>query len=204
MAKVHKTYRLDADLVAQVEAWAQAHGTNQGEAMAQLLSRGLDRCSTANERRGNGEGNQDEPKSDAPRSPSEARESSARSESEVREQSDLVAVLRGNVADLRGQVTTLTAQLAAKDEQISGLMALAGRAQALQAAEAARSLDAGKDTDLEAEAVTTDEAEPQEAAGGAETVALDLEDIGGEDGPQNAPQRPTGGLRSWLRDLFGI
>lgn len=205
MAKVHKTYRLDADLVAQVEAWAQAHGTNQGEAMAQLLSRGLDRCSTANERRGNGEGNQDEPESDAPRSPSEARESSARSESEVREQSDLVAVLRGNVADLRGQVTTLTAQLAAKDEQISGLMALAGRAQALQAAEAARSLDAGRDTDLEAEAVTDLEAEPQEATGGHESDGIDQEDQGAANVAQEAAHEPTRrGLRSWLRDLFGI
>lgn len=179
MAKTHRNYRLDADLVAQVEAWAQAHGTNNSDAVAQLLSRGLV--------------DQDEqPDLDE------------RDQDEQAPGADLVAVLRGNVADLRGQVTTLTAQLAAKDEQISGLMALAGRAQALQAAEAARSLDAGKDTDLEAEAVTTDEAEPQEAAGGAETAALDLEDTGGEDGPQNVPQRPTGGLRSWLRDLFGI
>lgn len=182
MAKVHKTYRLDADLVAQVEAWAQAHGTNQGEAMAQLLSRGLDRCSTANERRGNGEGNQDEPESNTPRSPSEARESSARSKDEAREQSDLVAVLRGNVADLRGQVTTLTAQLAAKDEQISGLMeqasslmAIVGNAQALQGVAEQRALMAESRDQEDALDVSDLEAEPQEAAGGHESDGIDQE-----------------------------
>lgn len=180
MAKVHKTYRLDADLVAQVEAWAQAHGTNQGEAMAQLLSRGL---VDQDERPDLGGADQDEQAPGA----------------------DLVAVLRGNVADLRGQVNTLTAQLAAKDEQISGLMALAGRAQALQAAEAARSLDAGKDTDLEAEAVTTDEAEPQEAAEAHDNDGIDQEGQEAADVAQEAAHEPTRrGLRAWLADVFGI
>lgn len=182
MAKTHRNYRLDADLVAQVEAWAQAHGTNNSDAVAQLLSRGLvdqDEQPDLDER----DQDQDEQTPGA----------------------DLVAVLRGNVADLRGQVTTLTAQLAAKDEQISGLMALAGRAQALQAAEAARSLDAGKDTDLEAEAVTTDEAEPQEAAGAHESDGIDQEGQEPADVAQEPAHEPTRrGLRSWLRDLFGI
>lgn len=223
MAKVHKTYRLDADLVAQVEAWAQAHGTNQGEAMAQLLSRGLDRCSTANERRGNGEGTQDEPKSDAPRSPSEARESSARttseqresgarSKDEAREQSDLVAVLRGNVADLRGQVTTLTAQLAAKDEQISGLMeqasslmAIVGNAQALQGVAEQRALMAERHDQEDALDVSDLEAEPQEAAGGRESDGIDQEGQEPADVAQEAAHEPMRrGLRAWLADVFGI
>lgn len=214
MAKVHKTYRLDADLVAQVEAWAQAHGTNQGEAMAQLLSRGLDRCSTANELRANSE-------SDTPRSPSEARESSARttsepresdarSESEVREQSDLVAVLRGNVADLRGQVTTLTAQLAAKDEQISGLMeqasslmAIVGNAQALQGVAEQRALMAESRDQEDALDVSDLEAEPQEAAGGHESDGIDQEGQKPADVAQEAAHERGTGFLAAIARWFG-
>lgn len=182
MAKVHKTYRLDADLVAQVEQWASDHGITQGEAMAQLLSRGLIGSPTDHDEQ----------------TPSEPRESPGAN-------TFLVDVLRGNVDDLRAQVATLTNQIEAKDEQIRGLMELAGRAQALQAAEAARALDAGRDTDLEAETITEGDTSPQEPAAGRDDDEPDLEAVDVETSPQNGAHEPArGGLRAWLRDVFGI
>lgn len=163
MAKVHKTYRLDADLVAQVEQWASDHGITQGEAMAQLLSRGLEEKAPTTEQ------------ADGP------------TDSGAGDEGALVEVLRGNVADLRRQVDTLTQQLEGKDEQINGLMKIAGNAQALQGAAEARALKAAEtaaDDDLDVTDAEPDH-EPDEA--------------------QTSPQaEPRGGFLSWLKDALGF
>lgn len=182
MAKVHKTYRLDADLVAQVEAWARENGTNQGEAMARLLARGLVDHGARDQ--------VDEPNGSA----------------------DLVAVLRGNVTDLRAQVATLTAQVESKDEQIRGLMeqaaaltSIAGNAQALQGVAEQRALMAEQHDQEDALDVVDGEASPQEPTGGHGSGEADLEPADVESGPQEPAHEPTRrGLRAWLADVFGI
>lgn len=171
MAKVHKTYRLDADLVAQVEQWASDHGITQGEAMAQLLSRGLEEKAPTAEQ------------ADGP------------TDSGAGDEGALVEVLRGNVADLRRQVDTLTHQLEGKDEQINGLMKLAGNAQALQGAAEARALKAAEtgtdhESGLEAELVQDADAHEPEDGPREQTQTA------GEDEPR--------GFLSWLKGVLGI
>ena len=41
MATVHRSYRLEAGLLAQVETWAAENGMRSSEAVAALLERGL-------------------------------------------------------------------------------------------------------------------------------------------------------------------
>ena len=41
MAMVHRGYRLDAELVAQIAAWAEDHGTTEAEAVRTLLAQAL-------------------------------------------------------------------------------------------------------------------------------------------------------------------
>lgn len=44
MATVHRSYRLEAGLLAQVESWAADNGMRSSEAVAALLERGLAPC----------------------------------------------------------------------------------------------------------------------------------------------------------------
>lgn len=116
---------------------------------------------------------------------------------------DEIEALRGNVADLRGEVATLKEQLERKDEQISGLMALAGNAQTLQAAEARRALGDGAAA-LEVDAEADDG--PQEAAGAprdgdSDPVAPETpEPANGAVGDAGTPPRRTWRerLAAWL------
>ena len=118
-AKITKGYRLPADLVEQVETWAQEHEVTQAEAVRRLLTAAL----AADE----GEGQ--------------------RAGQEQAAEAELVRELREHVISLKAQVSAMTAQaeqarqdaqaqLTAKDEQLRAALGLADHAQQLQAAQA--------------------------------------------------------------------
>lgn len=161
--KVHKSYRLDADLLEAVDAWAASSGIRPGEAVADLLRIGLDGPAAT-----------------------------------ISEDGETLAALKGNVEDLRGEVKTLKEQLEKKDEQIAGLMNLAGNAQTLQAAEAQRALGSGVDA-LEVE--EEDAPGVTEATGADETAATVEDEPGegseGEDGA-GTPRTWRERLAAWL------
>lgn len=117
MATVHKGYRLDVGLVERLDAWAEAHGMTQAEAVRRLLEAGL-------EDGGEGqEGQEAEGQEDAG-SPTPTADADTR------------AMLGEHIRDLRATISTLTAQVAEKDAQIRRLADIADHAQALQAAHA--------------------------------------------------------------------
>lgn len=129
MGKVHKTFRLDADIMAEVESWAEAHGMRQGEAVERLLADGLryqqDR--------------QEEPPRASER-PQEATGDGGQAETHNDDLRAVCELLRASNADLRAEVSRLWAQLATKDEQITRAHELADQSQRLHAAEVARAL----------------------------------------------------------------
>lgn len=118
MAKVQISVRIDADLLARVEAFAADAGITRAGAVERLVVAGLD-----------GDQNRD-----------------GSGDAEV------LVVLRESNADLRMTVSTLTAQLAVKDDQISTLTSLADHAQQLHAMSTTKAL-----APAEAERVTLGE-----------------------------------------------
>ena len=131
MPKVHKTLRLEAELAAAVDAYAEAHGMRAGAAFESLLRAGLDAAE-------NGTREPSEPRE----ATQEAAEDSNRPETRVDELRAVCEVLRASNADLRLTVSTLTAQLAVKDEQIQTAHELVDQAHKLQAAQIQRALPA--------------------------------------------------------------
>lgn len=126
MAKRHRGYRLEEDLLEAVDGYAEGSGLNQSEAVSRLLSLGLSASQDGGAEAAGGEGAEDLRRAlDALTGQLEAKDE------QIREQRDL-----------------FRAQLEAKDEQIRGLMALTNNAQALQASEAAR-LSAGMAVEAE-------------------------------------------------------
>lgn len=180
MAKLHRTYRLEADIVADLEAFADENGITKAEAIENLLRAALDGSSAA------------------PRQDQEERQG---------QDEQTIEALRGNVTDLRAQVATLTNQIAAKDEQISqlmeqagALMKITGNAQALQVAAEQRALMAGTTTPTETtEAVKTAEERPQDVTADEE----DQEAMTTETGPQAASQGRSGGILAAIARWFG-
>jgi len=123
MATVHKGYRLDVELVERLDAWAEAHGMTQAEAVRTLLAAGLE---------DDGEGQEVE---DVRSTHTQGQEDGAgTADAETR------AMLGEHIRDLRATVSTLTAQVAEKDAQIHRLADIADHAQALQAAHAQKQL----------------------------------------------------------------
>lgn len=118
MAKVQISVRIDADVLARVEEYAEGAGITRAGAVERLVVAGLD--------------------GDRSRSGSV--------------DADVLAVLRESNADLRMTVSTLTAQLAVKDDQISTLTSLADHAQQLHAMSTTKAL-----APAEAERVTLGE-----------------------------------------------
>ena len=116
MAKVQISVRVDADVLARVEAFAADAGITRAGAVERLVVAGLD-----GDQRGSGD-------------------------------AEVLAVLRESNADLRMTVSTLTAQLAVKDAQISTLTSLADHAQQLHAMSTTKAL-----APAEAERVTLGE-----------------------------------------------
>lgn len=172
-AKVHTTLRLDPDVAQAVEAWARDNGMGKGAAVEALLKAAIDVEAGTN------------------------REGTA---SNQRDAGEIVALLEANVADLRAQVSTLTEQIAVKDEQIRGLMDIADHAQTLHAADVRALMSPveveGKPSDVEPETVQD---EPEDAEPPADE----------QDGPQDAKstqrenERPAGLWARIKRALMG-
>ena len=181
MAKLHRTYRLEADIVADLEAFADSNGITKAEAIESLLRTALDGSSTA------------------------PRQEPIEEQGDQEEQT--IEALRGNVDDLRAQVATLTGQLEAKDVQISQLMEqtsalvrITGNAQALQGAAEQRALMAGPTTPAgAAEAVKTAEERPQDVP--SDEVDQEANDL--ETGPQEVSHGRSGGILAAIARWFG-
>lgn len=118
MAKQQISVRIDAEVLARVEEYAEGAGITRAGAVERLVVAGLD-----------GDQNRD-----------------GSGDAEV------LVVLRESNADLRMTVSTLTAQLAVKDDQISTLTSLADHAQQLHAMSTTKAL-----APAEAERVTLGE-----------------------------------------------
>lgn len=118
MAKQQISVRIDAEVLARVEEYAEGAGITRAGAVERLVVAGLD--------------------GDRSRSGSV--------------DAEVLAVLRESNADLRMTVSTLTAQLAVKDDQISTLTSLADHAQQLHAMTSTKAL-----APAEAERVTLGE-----------------------------------------------
>lgn len=116
MAKQQISVRIDAEVLARVEEYAEGAGITRAGAVERLVVAGLD-----GDQRGSGD-------------------------------AEVLAVLRESNADLRMTVSTLTAQLAVKDDQISTLTSLADHAQQLHAMTSTKAL-----APAEAERVTLGE-----------------------------------------------
>ena len=114
MAKVHRSYRLDEDIVRRVSLWSDEHKVTSTQAMEALLAAALDAGDAT-----------------------EADESTATLEAEnkaLREQRD---ILREYLATTKESLSTLTAQLGEKDRQIARLQDIAEHSQILEAAHVA-------------------------------------------------------------------
>lgn len=129
MAKLHKTYRIEAGIVEAVESYARGAGISNGEAVERLLSAGL---SAGGDSAG------------ADQRATEAAQDAGRGEVPPTDLRAVCDVLRASNADLRAEVSRLWAQLATKDEQIHAAHDLADQAHRLHAAEVTRTLPAGK------------------------------------------------------------
>lgn len=131
MTKVHKTLRLDADLSAAIDVYAEAHGMRAGSAFEALLRAGLEAEEVSAQR-----------PSERRERPQEATGGGERVETHTSDLQAVVDVLRASNADLRLTVSTLTAQLATKDQQIQTAHELVDQAHKLQAAQIQRALPA--------------------------------------------------------------
>lgn len=128
MATVHKGYRLDVDFVARLDAWAEAHGMNQADAVRHLLAAALD----------------------ADEAEEEHEEAKVTANAELRElYGTHIKDLRATVSTLTAQLTTKDAQIAEKDEQLRRLQDIADHAQMLEAAHVAGALSEGEPTAVE-------------------------------------------------------
>ena len=132
MATVHKGYRLDTGLVERLDAWAEAHGMTQAEAVRALLAAGLE---DAGEGRGKGDVRSTHTQGQEDgganlHSGEVGGTTTTTADAETR------AMLGEHIRDLRATISTLTAQVAEKDAQIRRLADIADHAQALQAAQA--------------------------------------------------------------------
>ena len=145
MAKVHKSYRLEAETVERVAAWAEEHGTSTTQAMEELLGAALD-----------GTERQDG-------ATTEEAEELQRKVSTLTAQAEAwheqKAMLGDHIATLKEQTYTLTAQVAEKDRQIARLQDAIDHEQVLQAAHVAGAIAGDVAHDV-AHDGTQDEAQP--------------------------------------------
>lgn len=117
MAKAHVNMRLDAEVLEALNQYAQGAGISRTEATERLLRAGMAQGGPTVDK---GEDSADSGTTERLRT--------------------IVEVLRDSNKDLRATVSTLTAQLAVKDEQISRAHDLADHAQALHMQAAQRAL----------------------------------------------------------------
>lgn len=130
MATVHKGYRLDVELVERLDAWAEAHGMTQAEAVRTLLAAGLEDAGEGQEEEGVRSTHTQGQGSDGANLPNWEVDGATTADADTR------AMLGEHIRDLRATISTLTAQVAEKDAQIHRLADIADHAQALQAAQA--------------------------------------------------------------------
>lgn len=130
MATVHKGYRLDVELVERLDAWAEAHGMTQAEAVRTLLAAGLEDAGEGQEEEGVHSTHTQGQGSDGENLPNWEVDGATTADADTR------AMLGEHIRDLRATISTLTAQVAEKDAQIRRLADIADHAQALQAAQA--------------------------------------------------------------------
>ena len=111
MTKAVKSYRIEEETVAAIEAEAERSGQSAASVVNALLSEALSRRQgPAEEAVGHEEGVREKGAATAP-------------------DSALVKALETNASDLRATVAVLREQLAAKDEQIAAAHAIAAREQ---------------------------------------------------------------------------
>ena len=134
MGTVHKGYRLDEALVERLDAWAEAHGMTQAEAVRSLLARAMDEDGAEREE-------------DTTQAADDLQAEAWREQR---------AMLGEHILDLRQTVSTLTAQVAEKDRQIARLQDIAEHEQVLQAAHVGRAISGDVAHD-----VSQEEAQPR-------------------------------------------
>lgn len=130
MATVHKGYRLDVELVERLDAWAEAHGMTQAEAVRKLLASALEDTSEDHEKEATRSARTQGQGGDGANLPNWEVDGATAADADTR------AMLGEHIRDLRATISTLTAQVSEKDAQIRRLADIADHAQALQAAQA--------------------------------------------------------------------
>jgi len=147
MATLQKAYRLDTELLARIDEWADAHQVNQAMAVRRLLAIGLDSDETA------GASNRDEIDRlselvrEKEASEDEARREIERLNARVASLEEQKAMLGDHLVSLKESVSTLTAEVHAKNEQIRRANDLAEHEQILQAAHVAGSIGSGDEVE---------------------------------------------------------
>lgn len=133
MAKVHRSYRLEEDIVRRVSLWADEHQVTITQAMETLLAEALDAGDVA--------------EAGGAATPLEAENEALRAQRDI---------LREYLGATKEHLSTLTAQVAEKDRQIARLQDIAEHSQMLEAAHVAGAIrgDVAQD-------VTHGEAQPR-------------------------------------------
>ena len=137
MPKVHKSYRLEAETVEKVKAWAEEHGETVTQAVEALLTRATDEERAEREDRQTAEAVAD------------MRRELETLRAQAEAWHDQRAMLGDHITTLKEQTYTLTAQVKEKDRQIARLQDAIDHEQVLQAAHVAGTLQG-----------TTEETEP--------------------------------------------
>lgn len=143
MGTVHRSYRLDEELVARVNEWAEAHGGSEVEAVRSLLALALAEDGPSD--------GADTATSDHDGEAEELRRELHTLKAEAEAWHDQRAMLGDHIRDLRETVSTLKAETNAKNEQIARLQDTVEHAQMLEAAHVAGTLRG-----------TTEDAQPEE------------------------------------------
>ena len=125
-AKKHLTLRIDEEVVRNLDAWAEAHGTSRTAAIERLVMDGIAAS--------------DKAPGEATEAAQEAPEGPERVETHSEDLRAVCAALRASNTDLRQEVSRLWSQIATKDEQLEAAQRTLDQAQRLHAAEVARSL----------------------------------------------------------------
>lgn len=132
MAKLHKSYRLEAEIVERMEAWADEHGMTITQGVETLLTRAMDEDRAATDTDG-------------------MRRELSSLQAQAEAWHDQRAMLGDHITTLKEQTYTLTAQVAEKDRQIARLQDAIDHEQVLQAAHVAGAFQG-----------TTEDAQPEE------------------------------------------
>jgi len=125
-AKKHLTLRIDEEVVRNLDAWAEAHGTSRTAAIERLVMDGI----AASEKT----------PGEATETAQEAPEDPERVETHSEDLRAVCDLLRASNSDLRQEVSRLWAQLATKDAQLETAQKTLDQEQRLHAITAARSL----------------------------------------------------------------